>query len=430
MARNSTSKPLAQGDAKSNFGSRGWRMVVFVGVMLYLSNGTSSDGPNVIVPWMASAHGWDEATLLGFGTVSGLISIVGMFVFGVICDKKGARFTAVLSLVLGGLSYIWYGNVNSITQYVIAYILIMLFSNVYAWIAGGAYLASWFPKKKGLALGWATMGNNLSSATFVVILTLISSKFGMPVAITVVGIFMIVVAVWGLFMKNNPEDAGATPDNVPMSQQEVEAYRQEANAYVSPWTFGKLVRTKEFWLISGGLGLYMLVTVGIMSQLVPRMTSLGLTQENALFIMSVCSVVGIVGSYLWGVLDQKLSTRVATAVYGVWYAVAVIFNLIPNMACLYISVFMIGIAIGGNANWPVSLVSSVYGYRNFAKVYSLINPCISIIRVFSFSVLAVSMAITGSLSGAYAVFVVLAFVAAGLILLINDKKYADGKTTC
>ena len=215
-----------------------------------------------------------------------------------------------------------------------------------------------------------------------------------------------------------------------MSQQEVEAYRQEANAYVSPWTFGKLVRTKEFWLISGGLGLYMLVTVGIMSQLVPRMTSLGLTLENALFIMSVCSVVGIVGSYLWGVLDQKLSTRVATAVYGVWYAVAVIFNLIPNMACLYISVFMIGIAIGGNANWPVSLVSSVYGYRNFAKVYSLINPCISIIRVFSFSVLAVSMAITGSLSGAYAVFVVLAFVAAGLILLINDKKYADGKTTC
>lgn len=69
-------------------------------------------------------------------------------------------------------------------------------------------------------------------------------------------------------------------------------------------------------------------------------------------------------------------------------------------------------------------------YRNFAKVYSLINPCISIIRVFSFSALAVSMAITGSLSGAYAVFVVLAFVAAGLILLINDKKYADGKTTC
>ena len=30
-------------DAKSNFGSKGWLMVVFVGVMLYLQNGTSSD---------------------------------------------------------------------------------------------------------------------------------------------------------------------------------------------------------------------------------------------------------------------------------------------------------------------------------------------------------------------------------------------------
>ncbi len=412
-------------DAKSNFGSKGWLMVVFVGVMLYLQNGTSSDGPNIVIPYMAEVHGWDQAALLNVGTISGLISIAAMFLFGIFCDKKGARLTALISLIIGGLAYIWYGNVQSVTQYAISYTLIMITCNVYAWIAGGAYLSSWFPRKKGLALGWATMGNNLSSATFVIILSFISAKASMGVATAIIGVFMLLVAVWSLFMKNNPEEAGATPDNVPMSPDEMEAYRQESNSYVSPWTYSRLVRTKEFWLISIGLGLYMLVTVGIMSQLVPRMTSLGLTQEEALGTMSICAVVGVVGSYLWGVLDQKLTTRIATAIYGVWYAVAIIFNLIPNRTCLYISVFMIGIAIGGNANWPVSLVSTVYGHRNFAKIYSLVNPCISIIRVCCFSVLAASIALTGSLAGAYGVFVVLAFLAAGLILLINDKKYAE-----
>lgn len=413
-------------DAKSNFGAKGWNVILFVGAMLFFSTGTSVDGLNVTVNGLAALHGWDVATLLGFSTLSGLVSIAGMFVFGLICHKKGARFTAFVSLVLGGASYIWYGHVTSITQYAIALCLVSVFANVHAWIAGGAYLASWFPKKKGLALGWATMGNNLASAFIVIILTALSGFGGLPTAITIVGVAIIALAFWGLTIHNNPEDMGATPDNQPMTPDEIDDYRAKANSYVSPWTYSKILRTKEFWLISIGLGLYMLVTVGVMSQLVPRMVSLGMEQNSAIFTMTVCAIVGLAGSYLWGVLDQKLTTRIATAVYGVWYGVAIIFNLLPGTVCLYISIFMIGVAIGGNANWPASLVSTVYGYRNFAKVYTLVNPCISIIRVCAFSVLAAAMTLTGSLSGAYIVFVVLAFVAAALILAVNDKKYADG----
>ncbi len=421
-------KPKSGTDAKSNFGAKGWHVIIFCAFMLFFSTGTSVDGLNATVPALAALHGWDEATLLSFSTVSGLISIAGMFVFGLVCHKKGARFTAVLSLALGGAAYIWYGNVQSVMQYALALILVSLFANVYAWIAGGAYLSSWFPKKKGLALGWATMGNNISSALIVVILTFLANRMGMPMAITVIGIAMLALAVWGIFVKNNPEDMGATPDNEPMSVEAMEAYRKQADDYVSPWTFARLVKTKEFWFISLGLGLYMLVTVGVMSQLVPRMVALGLEQNTAIASMTVCAVIGIVGSYLWGVLDQKLTTRVATAVYGVWYAVAILFNLLPGRPCLYISIFMIGMAIGGNANWPASLVTTVYGHRNFAKVYSLINPCISIIRVCAFSVLALALTLTGSLSGAYVVFVVLLFIAAFLILKVDDKKYADGNT--
>lgn len=153
--------------------------------------------------------------------------------------------------------------------------------------------------------------------------------------------------------------------------------------------------------------------------------ALGFSQGKAIGTMTVCALVGVVGSYLWGVLDQKLSTRVATAVYGVWYAVAIILNLIPNMAMLYLSLFMLGVAIGGNANWPVSLVTTVYGHRNFAKVYALINPAISIIRMLSFVVLAISLTLTGSYSSAYILFVALAFIGAWMIYAVKDKEFAD-----
>ena len=45
--------------------------------------------------------------------------------------------------------------------------LVTVFSSCYAYIGGGALVANWFPKKKGLAMGYTTMGNNFASAFFV-----------------------------------------------------------------------------------------------------------------------------------------------------------------------------------------------------------------------------------------------------------------------
>lgn len=416
-------------DAKSNFGTKGWGLVFFCMAMLYISGATTVDGLNVTVSGLAELHGWNVATLLGFSTISGLIAIVGMFLFGFFCHKKGARLTCFLALVLGGLSYIWYGNCTSIWQYAVSLILVTVFGSVHAWIGGGAYLAAWFPKKKGIALGWTTMGNNIASATIVIILTGLASTFSLPVAITVIGVVTIALGFLGLLIPNHPEQAGCTPDNVPMSTEELENYRKDDDSYVCPWTFKKILKTKEFWLISVGCGLYMLVTVGVMSQMISRLTSLNMTLNTAIASMSVCAIIGIAGSYMWGVLDQKLSTRIASSLFGIWFAAAILLNLVPSTITLYISIAMIGCAIGGNANWPVSLTSSVFGYKNFTKVFNLVNPAFSIIRVLSFSVLAGALALTGSLAGAYVVFFVLALVGAAALFLVNDKRWADGSTT-
>lgn len=416
---------LENKSAKSDFGKRGWGLIVFCGFMLFFSTGTSVDGLNVTVAGLAALHNWDTATLLGFSTISGLISIIGMFIFGLICDRVGPRKLAMFSLLAGGLSYIWYGHVQSMFQYAVALILVSLWANVFAWIAGGAYLSTWFPKRKGLALGWATIGNNMASAFIVIVLTTFSTMFGgIQWGITAVGVLVALLAIWAYFTPDTPQEAGQNPDNAPGNKEDI-FERAQKQREKSKWTFGMLLKTKEFWFISASLGIFMLVTVGVMSQLVPRMMSLGFSMEKAIATMTVCALIGCVGSYLWGVVDQKLSTKVATALYGVWYAIAIIFNVIPNVTCLYISIVMIGFAIGGNANWPASLTTSVYGHKNFAKVYSLINPAISVVRMMAFTVLAISLKSTGSYTAAYVLFIILAFVAAGLVMLINDKKYSQ-----
>lgn len=415
--------------SKSNFGAKGWLLIIFVGLMLYVCTALTNDGMNIAVPSIAAEKGWDYATILAYSTPAGFISVIAFFFLTLLADKKGAKFVTVISVIATGLSTIWFGNATSRLQYFIALTCVSVFAQSCAWIGGGAYLTMWFPKKKGLALGWATMGNNLASATIVPILSgliVLTGTFAMTTVI--LGIVIILMVIFCVFIPNKPEEAGATPDNLPMRQEDVEAYREEANAYQSSWNIGRLLKNKEVWLIALVLGFTMMISTGIMSQIVTRLTdpAIGWSQAKATTTMTIVAVIGIVGSYLWGLLDQKLSTKKTVAVFMLWYGVAIILNVLPGSVPLYISLFMIGMAIGGNANWPASLVSSVFGYQNFAKVYSVVMPLYSLIRCCSFAVLAFFIARTGSLAGAYILFAVMSFIGVVLTLLINDKKYTDG----
>lgn len=408
-------------DGHKMFSRKGWSLILLCGFMLYFSTGTSVDGLNATVEGLAKSHGWSSAVLLGFSTISGLISVLGMFIFGLICQRSGARRLAVVSLIAGGLSYIWYGHANSIAQYAAALCMVSVFANVYAWIAGGAYLAAWFPAKKGKALGWAAMGNNLASASIVIVITVLTNVLGdIKWAITAIGCVMILLSFWAVFIPDTPQEAGENPDNLTDAEMTQAAKRMPEDPGAQ--TYRQLLRTRQFWFVSLGVGIYMMVTVGVMSQLIPRLTSIGLSRNTAMGAMSICALIGAGGSYLWGVLDQKCGTRTAAALYGVWYAAAVVLNMVPSLPCIYLSILMLGIAIGGNAHWPISLVMTVFGARRFTKAYSLINPCVSAIRMLSFSVLALSLAITGSYTGAYVVFVALSLMAAGMIYMTNDKR--------
>ena len=79
----------------------------------------------------------------------------------------------LITAVLGGISYMLYGVVTSLVGFTVVTALANFFGMGYCWTCANALMASWFPTKKGLALGWATMGQNLCSATFVILLSLV-----------------------------------------------------------------------------------------------------------------------------------------------------------------------------------------------------------------------------------------------------------------
>ena len=81
--------------------------------------------------------------------------------------------------------------------------------------------------------------------------------------------------------------------------------------------------------------------------------------------------------------------------FGIWYALSLLANATENTILVYVSIFMIGMSIGGSANFTTSLVTSVYGRQGFSKVNSVIFPIQGAVSALSFVVNGVVSNITG-----------------------------------
>ena len=414
-----------QNSTKSNFGSKGWLMIFVAGLMFYFSAGTITDGLNTIVGNFATAHGIDEAAILSWTTPASWLGLVGSAVASVLVSKKGNRITLLLTAVLGGISFMLYGVVTSLVGFTIITALCNFFAFGYCQICASALMASWFPTKKGLALGWASMGQNLCSATFVILLTALVGAAGVNGSFYIVGGLLVVAGIFSfIFMRDTPEELGCTPDNGDFSPEELEKARKEMEAYKSPWTVKALLTNKQIWLIGFSFGIFILCNVACISRLVPRLIMAGWDQPKAVGSMTVAAILGLIGSYATGWLDQKIGTKRASIAYGCWYLVTLILCAIPsnNTVLQYATVFMIGIAIGGVGNLFPSITGTVFGRFDFVRAMGVLNPITSIIRSFTFVIMGIGLSVTGTYHLSYGIVAVLCVIGIILVACMDDKQ--------
>ena len=416
----------SKASTKSNFGSKGWLMIFVAGLMFYFYSGMCTDGLNTIVTNFANAHGVNEAALLSWTTPASWIGLLGSVACSWFIAKVNSNRRAMLiTAVLGGISYMLYGVVTSLVGFTVVTALANFFGMGYCWTCANALMASWFPTKKGLALGWATMGQNLCSATFVILLSLFMSWTSLNGSFYIMGALLVVAGIFSfIVMRDTPEEMGCAPDNGSVSKEELEANRREAEAYKSPWNAKTLLLNKEVWLIGLGFGIYIICNVACISRLIPRLIMAGWAPPMATGAMTVAAILGLLGSYTTGWLDQKIGTKKASIAYGCWYVVTLITCAIPsnNLYLQYFSVFMIGIAIGGIGNLFPSMTATLFGRYDFVRAMGVLNPITNIVRSFAFVIMGVGLSMTGTYHLAYGAVAVLCVVAIILVACINDKQ--------
>lgn len=397
-----------------NFGAKGWGVtaVCFVFMIFYTFWNSVT---NTLFGMFTEEYGWAQTDMSYVVTVSGWVSLIAVVIFGALGKKVGAKVVSAIGLIGSAIGFVILANMNSFVMYA-AGVGIFSFCMVgYASIGIGMLGSQWFPHTKGAFMGIATIGMTFSSAALnPIILGFVGAGWGYKGFFWACAVVLVIVAVIVLaFIKNNPEEAGAYPDNdQSITREQLDAEFKAAEEYKknSPWTIGKVLKTPQTWLIGLGTGLPMMVGAGVIALLVPTLASYGHDPMFGVTLLSSMWPIGLLGHYLIGVIDQKIGTKKTTVIVvcilGLGGLITWLGGTNMVLCCISTGMFMFGLS--GSANVCMSMTTSIFGRADFDVAYTPIQVIFNALNFAGVSVMSTISAIAGPHNVMLGVFIVCA----------------------
>jgi len=392
-------------DTKSNFGRTHWMLLIVLMAFGYLANGSAYDALNTYVYLFHKQFGWSTSKLLTYSTYAGWASIIFIVFFTQLARKIGARKCAIIVLSIEAISMFCWGRITSQKMYFI--VIMMLVASAGAiMVIRNTIVNNWFPTKPGLSLGWVTLGTKFATASILWLIALGGTLFGFHGNFDIIAAgFVVLLIIALIWLRDNPEEKGCFPDNDrTISAEYAEKLHEEGMRYqkTSPWTVGKLLKTKQVWQIGIGVGgLNLFIASSLVSQMVPAVMTHGFDRSEAMLMMTAMAVISMPFSYICGVIDARIGTKPFLIIFFSWAVILLIFMAMPGRLTAYVSIVMMGIYTGGAGNTLGAITTTVFGRYDYASAYAVIYPMSITLRSCAFAFIGIVSEMTGGYSVPY-----------------------------
>ena len=404
--------------AKSNFGKRGWMLVLFMFLGYFVTTAVPSTLPNVFNLYF-NQLGWSNVAIQSCLSAGRFCSVILILIVGQVLMKFSVRKMGIILLSLWIICTVIIGIQTAFIGFAILVILMNLIGDTVGQTVNSTLAANWFPKKRGLVMGWATFGFPLAAGVGMIIMkrsyALAGTMFGGIAPIIVIAIITLGILIFVL--RDYPEECNCHPDNDPNAKREDISKFQSMPTI---WTNKRVLTTPETYLVALSLGT-MMFCAGFMTQVAPALFSMGFNQQMISPVMLCIAACACIGSYICGVIDTKIGTKNAILITdGVLLAMGLLMQL-NNKVTTFMGFACMAVVMGGGSNYLVSMVSSLWGRHHFRSINRWTAPFMQIITSFS-SVTIAAIAAATSFRIAYLLAAGMSAIGAILILCVKKER--------
>jgi len=413
---------------KSNFGPKGWWVTIYAFLAWTLSP-VLNEAMNILYGYYGGLYGWTRTSMAAFVSAGTWFSILGIAVCGIFAKRWGAKKMLILGWVIEILGVALMVVAKTLGIWGVSRLIVTLGNGIVTGFGIQLLGSNWFPRKKGLFMGWATMGVIISSAFTNSILDKLMNA-GVSVSnfmIGLIALYVVVIIITVLFIHNYPEDVGAYPDNDQSFSREEQAKilaMGEEYKKTSPWTVKNILKDKNTWFIVLGWGFLNMVMGGIFTQVVPAFASFGHGPQMGIKALAYSWPIALILSYIGGLWDAKWGTKHASRwlVCGMNVLGGVILGFFGhNLILAWIGMWLFMGANSAGNNMTMSIVSSRYGRYDFANGWAVISVLTRVLSGAGAVLTSAAADIFGGYKGAFLLLAGLAVVAFIFMSFASDK---------
>lgn len=348
----------------------GWKIVALAFLTNFISVGFVFYSYGVFFKALADDFGGSRLGVsVGLTAMQLMTALVAPLV-GKLLDRGHTRVLMTLGAVLMGLGFVIASTIGALWQF---YIVFGLMMGVGVCLLGGlsssTLVANWFVGRRGMALGFATMGISMSGVLMPPIGTTLIAAIGWRSTFLVyagTALLLLAPAVW-MWVVNRPEDIGQAPDG----DARMATARHDAAGPSSQ----QLLRDRNFWVIAVVVALNFSCMGAVLTHSVPHVTDLGFSAGAAALVLSAMAGAGALGKPVFGAITDRLDKRAAMWLASSMQVVGVLALLhARSYPALLVSGAVFGFGMGGVVPLQGALVGAAFGRHAFGRVMGLMNP--------------------------------------------------------
>jgi MFS family permease len=238
-----------------------------------------------------------------------------------------------------------------------------------------AIVPKWFMRKRGRAMGLASIGTAMGPLLFPISVQAIVSTVGWRDGWLILGLVTLAVLVpLSFLIKTRPEDMGLLPDGEGSPPPTANTPTPTPIAEVS-YTRREAARTPTFWLLAISFSLATLSMGGFFANWLPYFQDIGFSAAVGSLAAVAYGMGSISVRLVWGILSERYSVRHLLVVQALLTAISVFFFLhISGPTTLILAGGFHGLAVGGFFIMRPLIIANYFGRLHLGAINSLFRP--------------------------------------------------------
>ena len=355
----------------------GWYIVAAAFVTMGINYGSRYCFGIFVSPMAADFH-WSRATI-GFSSTLEILSysICGIL-SGRLLDRVAPKWIATIGALLVSISFFSMAFVHTPLQLYLAYSLLSGAGGSFCGVVVcNSYVGKWFHRKRGLAIGIASMGIGVAQMLLPLALGPLMKACGWRSGFMLLGCLVLVLGLSMaqlVMIRNKPTDHGLLPDG-----EEAVAIQNGTEVQMVHDTVSvskvKFLHDSRFWVMSLCFSMVVMSQMLVFIHLVAFAVDSGIDKIKANVAISIIGLASVTSRYLFGMISDRLrdAKYAACIAFIAMAAGLLVFLQTHNLSGLYVSAILFGFGYGPVAVTMPYLIADRFGSSMLGTIYGMLT---------------------------------------------------------